>query len=213
MGSSVNADRGARPSARGERAAATRRRMIEAAYTEFSNRGYGKTTLESIARAAGVAVQTIYFTFHTKIELLQAAYEWSVLGPDGVPPHLSDWWQRAEAERDVRKAVGHIVEGSMTVFERAAPLVWAVHGDEDARSIYEFNEQLRIDGYARMISFLARKHPLRQGVGRSKARDIVLTLLGPHVFLLMTRELGWSKRQFSRWVHAAILSEVFDLNT
>src|SRR5437763_1750044 len=65
---------GTRPS-RKERAGETRRRMLEAASRLFSRRGYANTTLKSVAAEAGVAVQTVYFTFHSKAELLQATHE------------------------------------------------------------------------------------------------------------------------------------------
>jgi AcrR family transcriptional regulator len=185
--------------------------MMEAAHRIFSERGYAKTTMDAVAAEAGVAVQTLYFTFHTKAELLQAAFEYAVLGPEGTPPHLAEWWDAAEREPDVAKAVAQIVDGTVEVFERAAPLVWAVHGDEDARATYEFNEQLRREGYERIVAFLARKHPLRRGLTRPKARDLMLTLLGPHVFVLLTRELGWSVREFAAWAKAALLRELFGL--
>jgi AcrR family transcriptional regulator len=208
---SVKRSRTAKSPSRKERALATRRRMMDAAFQVFSERGYAKTTMEAIAAEAGVAVQTVYFTFHTKAELLQAAYEYAVLGPEGTPPHLAEWWDAAEREPDVAKAVAQIVDGTVEVFERAAPLVWAVHGDEDARATYEFNEQLRREGYERIVAFLARKHPLRRGLTRPKARDLMLTLLGPHVFVLLTRQLGWSVREFATWARAALLRELFGL--
>jgi AcrR family transcriptional regulator len=185
--------------------------MMDAAYRVFSERGYAKTTMEAVAAEAGVAVQTVYFTFHTKAELLQAAFEYAVLGPEGTPPHLAEWWGVAEREPDVAKAVTQIVDGNVEVFERAAPLVWAVHGDEDARATYEFNEQLRREGYARIVAFLSRKHRLRRGLTQAKARDLMLTLLGPHVFVLLTRELGWSVPEFAAWARAALLRELFGL--
>jgi AcrR family transcriptional regulator len=92
----------------------------------FSARGYAKATMEAVAAEAGVAVQTVYFTFHTKAALLQAAYEFAVLGAERTPPHLTAWWRAAEAAPDVVRAVAHIVDGSVALLERAAPLVWAV---------------------------------------------------------------------------------------
>jgi AcrR family transcriptional regulator len=205
----VKRARAARSPSREERALATRRRMMDAAYEVFSERGYARTTMDAVAARAGVAVQTLYFTFHTKAELLQAAYEYAVLGPEPTPPHLTEWWAAAEEAPDVAKAIAHFVDGNVEIFERAAPLVWAVHGDEDARSTYEFNEQLRVEGYARMIGVLSRKHPLRPGLTLRKARDLMLTLLGPHVFFALTQEFEWSASAFTTWVRAALLRELF----
>jgi AcrR family transcriptional regulator len=202
------ADEAPTPS-RKQRAAATRQRMMDAAYRVFSARGYAKTTMEAIAAEAGVAVQTVYFTFHAKAAVLQAAYEYAVLGAERTPPHRMDWWRAADAESDIGRAVAHIVVGSVVVFERAAPLVWAVHGDEDARPTYEFNENLRRSGYAQLIAILVRKQRLRRGLTRRRARDIMLTLLGPQVYFLFTTELGWTTQQYAAWAKGALLRELF----
>ena len=44
----------------------TRRRVVEAARDSFLELGYPATTMERIAAAAGVAVQTLYYTFRTR---------------------------------------------------------------------------------------------------------------------------------------------------
>jgi AcrR family transcriptional regulator len=197
-------------SRRQERAAATRRRMMEAACRVFSAQGYGKATMDAIAAEAHVAVQTLYFTFHTKQTLLQAAYEFAVLGPDPVPPHLSDWWRSVEADPDVGPAVVTLVDGNLDVFARAAPLVWAVHTDPDAKDAYRFNENLRSEGFLRLIALLAAKRPLRAGLTEPRARDILLTLLGPATYMLLTSESSWTVGEYRTWVIDAILRELFD---
>lgn len=194
---------------RKERALATRRRMMEAASQEFSRRGYARTTVDAVAALAGVAVQTVYFAFHTKAELLQAAYEHAVLGPEPVPPHLSGWWRAAEATPDVTTALRHVVDGNIEVFERAAPLVWAVHGDEDARPTYEINEGLRRDGAEMMMSILVVKHDLRPGLTDRQGRDIMLTILGPLTFAMLTQELGWTSEEYGSWAKQALGREIF----
>jgi AcrR family transcriptional regulator len=64
MMSAVVSSRVSRPT-RHERAPATRQRITRVAYALFSERGYAETTMAEIAEAAGVAVQTVYFAFHT----------------------------------------------------------------------------------------------------------------------------------------------------
>src|SRR5688572_32815829 len=97
---------------RRDRARATRLRITKAAYTLFCERGYAGTTMADIAEAAGVAVQTVYFTFHTKSELLSRAYDFAVLGEgDPVPPEQQDWYVRAIAEPDLEAALRMVVEG------------------------------------------------------------------------------------------------------
>src|SRR5215469_3584362 len=81
----VNPDRASRR----DRARATRLRVIHAAQKVFTSHGYAGARMTDIAADAGVAVQTVYFTFHTKAELLQACYELAVLGEDDPTPPRS----------------------------------------------------------------------------------------------------------------------------
>src|SRR6266581_5080962 len=97
---------------RRERAKATHWRIVKAAYTLFCARGYAGTTMAQIAEAAGVAVQTVYFTFHTKSMLLSRAYDFEVMGED--EPLTTDkqtWYGAMKAEQDVEKALCHLVTG------------------------------------------------------------------------------------------------------
>src|SRR4249919_1205351 len=97
---------------RRDRARATRLRITKAAYTLFCERGYAGTTMVDIAEAAGVAVQTVYFTFHTKSELLSRTYDFAVLGEgeqgQALPPEHQAWYAKLTVERDVSNAVRYM---------------------------------------------------------------------------------------------------------
>src|SRR6266566_6911462 len=58
---------------RAELAEATRRRILDAAIDLFVEGGYRSTTIESIAEAAQVSVETIYKRFGSKAGMLKAA--------------------------------------------------------------------------------------------------------------------------------------------
>ena len=152
--------------------------------------------MPAVAAASGVAVQTVYFTFRTKGDLLQAVYERAVLGPVAVRPHLMPWWPAAGDGHGIEESVRRFADRTVELLARAAPLVWMVLGDETAREGYEHNERLRSLGYADLISVLTDKHPLRAGLTRTRARDILLVLTGPQVFMQCTRDLGWTDEDF-----------------
>lgn len=205
-------DNSPRPSRR-EQARATRRRIVECAYAAFIEQGYSATTVESVARDAGVAVQTVYFIFRTKGDLLQAVYEHVVLGPDGVPPHLTPWWRTVERTDDVRVAVRVLVDGTVELLDRAAPLVWAVLGDPAAREGYRYNEELRRAGNEHLVTVLAAKHALRSGLSAVHARDVLLVLTGPQLYAQFARDLAWSRDEIAEWMTAAVLRELFTLDS
>jgi AcrR family transcriptional regulator len=196
---------------RREKAQATRLRIVEAALAAFLERGYSGTTMDAVATEAGVAVQTVYFVFHTKGELLQAVYEHLVLGPERVPPHLTWWWRAVEEEPEVVPAVRTLVSGSMDLLVRAAPLVWIVLGDETAREGYEFNEGMRRDGYEVLVRTLTSKHPLRPDVTSERARDLLLLLTGPQLYAQLARDLKWSRDEIEEWMITSVLQQLFGI--
>src|SRR5436305_2231061 len=81
---------------RAERAAATRRAVLAAAYDLFTSRGYPATTVAQIAERAGVNVDTLYAAVGRKPALLRAVVETAISGQDRAVP---------AADRDYVKAV------------------------------------------------------------------------------------------------------------
>src|SRR5580698_9436616 len=108
---------------RRDRARRTRIRMIRAAHQVFVDRGYSGASMAEIAKAAGVAVQTVYFTFHTKGELLSACYDTAVLGEEApLPPPLQPWHVRMMAARSGKVALRAFAEGNSTIVQRVGLL-------------------------------------------------------------------------------------------
>lgn len=198
---------------RRDKAQRTRLRIVESALSAFVERGYAATTMESVAADAGVAVQTVYFTFRSKGDLLQAAYEHVVLGPERIPPHLSAWWRAVEGEPDVAAAIRGLVEGTLDVLDRAAPLVRAVLGDDTAHEGYQHNEDLRRAGNMELVRILARKHTLLPGLTEERARDVLLLLTGPVLYSHLTRDMGWPRGEVEQWVVAILGQQLFGIDT
>ena len=74
---------------RADRARQTRRRMLDRARELFVTEGYAATTMERIADEAGVAVQTLYYTFRTKGQLLREVIEVTAAGEETRLPWRS----------------------------------------------------------------------------------------------------------------------------
>ena len=83
--------------ARAEAAAATRERILAAAWRRFSDDMYEDVRLADIGSDAGVSVQTVHAAFGTKDQLFVAAWTWAIR-PEGL--------RRDRAPvGDIRKAV------------------------------------------------------------------------------------------------------------
>src|SRR5438874_11507191 len=84
---------------RREQAAQTRARILDAAYRLLLAGGYEAPTIQMVAEAAGVAVQTGYFVFGTKARLL-AAVEHRVVLADAPSAHWPEHLGRAKTQQD-----------------------------------------------------------------------------------------------------------------
>ena len=196
---------------RKERARATRRRMIEAAYKLFSERGYG-VPLTEVAREAGVAVQTLYFTFHTKAELMQAVLNLAVLG-DELPmaPHERPWFAALLREPNPRKAVQIFVDATTVIMERVGPLSPSISrsSDPEVDALWSHSEQLRVDGYRKVMEALANKGKLRRGLPMDEATDICFVLLSPQLFQQVVTLRGWSVERWRTWIGQTLGDALF----
>ena len=161
-----------RPTRR-DRARATRRRIALAALAAFSANGYAATTMDAVARDAGVAVQTVYFTFHTKAELLVAAIELAGGAPDDPAIVMERAWIGAVmAAPDGPKRLSLIVEHGNEIYARVGPLLPAVSAaasvDPEVESAWHGLEARRRDGMSRIVAIFAERGELRPGLtGRS----------------------------------------------
>lgn len=186
--------------------------MLDAAHDLFTASGYPGTTMASIADAAGVAVQTVYFTFHTKAALLGEVFERAVLGDDGVPPQLQEWHRAAEATDDLDEALWTWADGVAAIVSRVAPLRPVFDGvspDEDVAELWDRGERLREEGYAAFLGPLVSRHDLASGTDPGELVDIALVLLGPVGHRGFVEDRGWS---IEAWVRLVVdtLRQRFD---
>ena len=201
---------------RRDRARATRLRITKAAYTLFCDRGYAGTTMSEIAEAAGVAVQTVYFTFHTKSELLSRAYDYAVLG-DGepVPPDKATWYIQMTDEPDLTAALRHAVEGIGAIMKRATPLDTVVRAgagsDPDTAAVRDFHERWRAQGYGTMVEILTAKSAVRPGLSHERATQLLLLYLGMDVYRVLVLDFGWAHQDWIDWTIATVGEQLFSV--
>jgi AcrR family transcriptional regulator len=194
---------------RNQRAARTRRKIIAAATQEFRSSGYHGTTMSAIAARAGVAVQTVYFVFHTKPALLTAAIDTAVMGVvDPLAPEQTTWWQEGTTTLDGRRAIELFISNVSDINARAATLdrvaLAASTTDPEVVDLINHHESLRIRGFRSYIDSLAARGLLREGLDPAEATDVLLTLAGPDVFLNLTEERGWTVERYVAWTSDAL---------
>ena len=191
-----------------QRSQATRAKILRTARTRFVKDGYNATTMARIAAEAGVAVQTVYFVFHTKGELLNAVLEAAVLGDDNVPPQRTDWHRTATTTNDGQAAIEAFVGGCAQILRRSAPLEYvvrtAMHTEPTVRRSREYGEGLRVDGFRDFVDSLNSRRLLRPGEDPALCADVLLTMLGPSTYLAFTTERGWTHDEYVAWATRAL---------
>jgi AcrR family transcriptional regulator len=195
-----------RPNKRTERAQQTRRRILEAARDLFVEQGYGATLVPEIASKAGVAVQTVYFTFGTKRELLREVVDVVIAG-DVEPVATMDrpWFRAALAAGTAEEMLRAHVRGTCRVLDRVAPILQvlaaASAADPEIADLWSFAADPRHTVHAAAATALVTKPGALPGLTADHAADVLFGLLSPELYQLLVRDRGWTSEAYERWVH------------
>jgi AcrR family transcriptional regulator len=172
--------------------------VLEAATELFGQNGWAGTGMRDVARAAGVAVETVYANFGSKPELLLAAIDVAVVG-DAQPIPLGE-----------RPEFAVLGRGSLSTRARAAArLLRQIHertyglgktlregaaGDAElAQRLTEGERRRRIniDEGARLVA----GRPITDTEG-----DGLWAVVGMEVYQLLVDRAGWSPARYEDWL-------------
>ena len=178
---------------------------MHAAHALFVERGYAGTTFQQIADAAGVSVQTVYFHYGNKSELLKQVVDVASVGDEAPVPLLDrPWFAALRSSSDPVAVVRGWVRESGNILDRVAPVLAVVRdaatGDPDMAVQWATNSQQRHRAHGEIVTVLARLDALRPGLSARQATDVTVGLLSPDLFLVLTRECGWTTAQWETWV-------------
>ncbi|MCZ7528209.1 MAG: TetR/AcrR family transcriptional regulator [Acidimicrobiia bacterium] len=193
----------------------TRRSVVDAARGLFAERGYAATTVEAIAEAADVAVQTVYAAFGNKRAVLWALLETSVAGDDDPrtlqdrddPRTLQDRLAGAVAGvEDPRARLRVVLRFGCAAIERSADVHRIVRGaaagdDEIRAALDEGERRRRVDAAAFVDLVTAGRSAARQ---RRRAADVFYVVTSYEAYDLFVGRLGWTPASWLRWVEETL---------
>jgi AcrR family transcriptional regulator len=191
--------------------------MVRAAHELFVERGYGGTRIVDVAERAGVAVQTVYFRFHTKRELLQACYDAAVMGEQdpAVPmaqPEIAAMFSAAPGPQ----ALTHFADGNSAICARVGLLddvIRSAAHEPEAVEVRLHSERLRRDGYRMMVESLAQRFGLREGLSLDDATDLMLAFGGTGMYRALVIEYGWSDDAYIDWLAQTLTEQLLAQST
>lgn len=171
--------------------------MVDSATHLFASVGYAGTTMEAVAAGAGMSVQSVYFAFHTKADLLRAAVERST--PQPSPRAVG---------HDPDHALAGLVEDAVRSLEATGALALAAsaasRGDEAVAGVREWQDERRERAASALVNQVRALRPLADGVTARRVVDVVYGLLSPQLHAVLVRERGWSSKRYAAWATDAI---------
>jgi AcrR family transcriptional regulator len=192
-------------SLRKQQASQTRVRILDAAQSLFADRGYPATTVEAIAADAGVAVDTVYAAFGSKRGVLQALLNVRVGGDEAELDLLARAGPRAvQREPDQRAQLAAFAADVSGILERARPVDDIIRGaaavDADIAALRSEAQAYRYRNMRQLVSWLAAKGPLRDGLSEDDAAAIMWTMTSPEVHVLLRVARAWSAERYAAWL-------------
>jgi AcrR family transcriptional regulator len=186
------------------RAQATRARVLDAARVLFIDRGYVATTVDSIAKLADVAPETIYSTFGTKRSLLAEVVDVTIAGDVVAAPVLEQGWvQEMRSEPDAHRRLAILASNGAAILARRAAIdavVWAAAAsDPDIAALRDSGKAQRMAGQRHLLRIVAGTTGLRDGLDADTAAGTLYAIGSPETFRLLVAERGWSAARFVRW--------------
>jgi AcrR family transcriptional regulator len=185
------------------RAAETRAHVVRVARDLFIERGYGKTTVAEIARAAGVAPETIYAGFGSKATLLHRAWDITIGGDDeDIAFHERPEVLAVRHEPDLATRLRLHAALFTRTAQRIAPfqlMVQAAAGaDPAAAAMLEEMGRQRFNGMSLMAAEAAATGQL--AVSEEECRDVVWSMTDGMLWHRLVNERGWTNDRFAGWL-------------
>ena len=194
---------------RAAQARETRRLIVAAAARLYIRDGYGATTIDAIAAAAGVGRKTVFASAGGKAELLKLALNWAVVGDDEpVPvaerPSVQEIGRLTDPDAIIGAFVAVITNSATRVAELSQVLLVAAGTDPEMKSYREEQGKNRIAGAHAFVTHLANHGGLRADLDIDTATDIVWVLSDPGLYHRLVIERRWAQRRFAGWLHRSL---------
>lgn len=205
MPADVNAPRPYHAPQRAERAAATRRAVVEAAHELFTTQGWSATTVGQIAERAGVAVDTLYAVVGRKPVLLREVVEAAISGEGRtVPAADRDYVRAVRAAPSAAEKIDLYAAAMVGVGVRSAPLFLALR-DAAARdgTCAALHTEITERRAANMLLFAADLRStgeVRPDLTDRDVADIVWSMNSAEFFAALVQRRGWTPERYGAFL-------------
>jgi AcrR family transcriptional regulator len=195
------------PTLRQRQAQATRDEIVAAARRLFAQHGYVDTSVAQIAEEAGVAVQTVYKSMHTKGALLMALVD--AIDDEAEVPALQ---AELASTTDPPELVRACVKLTRQIHERCGDIIRALASaapvDADAAAALAEGERRHREGTGRLARRLHALGALRDGISAADAGVRISLLTSHHAYDELVGDRGWSHDKAAAWAERALTTQL-----
>ncbi len=197
---------------RTKQAQATRGRVLAAARSVLTARGYAGTTMAAVAREAGVSVETIYKGFGSKRALVSQLLGVALVGDDepvtlAQRPEARAVAAQADGAEMLRRYAGLVRE----LYDRLGtlPAILLVSARSGQTELEEFAAEMsskRLADASMTLGQFAATGQLRADLAPDHARDLLWAFNSPELHHLLTVERGWSSQLYEQWLARTLIA-------
>jgi AcrR family transcriptional regulator len=192
-----------RSSYRQEQADATRLRIADAAQRLFARDGYGATSMDGIAREAGVGTRTVYAAFGAKREILSVICErW--LQRARARERARDVLETADPAQRLRQSAGWLAALYSADFDVVRVLDAALDEDEETRALLAS----KLRGRNRVMDQLIASVEPQLGMSLHDAQSIFRAFAAPGVYGALVIDAGWPPERFESWLADTLVAQL-----
>ncbi|NUR93838.1 MAG: TetR/AcrR family transcriptional regulator [Kribbellaceae bacterium] len=173
----------------------TRIRIAQAARRLFGTQGYGATSIDAIAKDAGVATRTVYSAFGTKREILSLICDlW--LAEAGARERAEQVFAITDPAERLRGAAGWLTNLYSAGFDVVLIFEAATDESPETKALLRSKLAGRNEVMDAMIASLEThlRIPLKQ------AQAVYRALAAPGVYQELVSESGWTPAEFETFV-------------
>jgi AcrR family transcriptional regulator len=196
-------------------ARATRVEILAAGRRLFGEHGYAATSVQDVARAAGVSTRTVYLAFPTKRALLSGIWEAAVGGADDqLPTAKRDWVIDVYAEPEPARQLELVARNSLSVMQRTADVAETIRAaaaaDPEIGEMWRKMQSDLHDHDERVARALRDQGALHRRLTLPEAADVLWTLTHPSVYRLLVVERGWTPERYRGWLADTLRQQLLD---
>ena len=169
--------------------------------------------MAALAAEAGVAVQTLYLSWGSKVAILEAAHDLAVVGDaEPIPVLGRPWVAEARAEPDGPKALDIVLSNARRINVRVASIYGVIQAgaaDPEVAALLSRIRAQRLSTMRALAEDLAAKPGFASSQSIEWAADHLYAVASIEFFELLVVQRRWSVEAFDRWAYEITAARLF----